>query len=144
LVGESGCGKTVSALNSLIPNPPGRIIGGDIAFEGEDLLKADEAEIRDIRGHRIAMIFQEPMTSLNPVLTIGRQITESLELHLKMDRSSSTRRAIELMEMWAFPGEGPHPGLSPVLRRHAAVVMMPWPLCNPKLLWPMSLRPRWM
>src|SRR4030067_1362114 len=73
LVGESGCGKTVSALSilRLIPNPPGKIIAGEIVFEGEDLLKADEAEIRDIRGHRIAMIFQEPITSPHPVPTIG-------------------------------------------------------------------------
>src|SRR3990170_3949553 len=91
LVGESGCGKTVSALSllRLIPNPPGKIIGGEVLFEGEDLIKADEEEIRHIRGNRIAMIFQEPMTSLNPVLTIGRQITEALELHLKLEKRAA-------------------------------------------------------
>src|SRR5207248_10627855 len=77
LVGESGCGKSVSALSilRLIPNPPGKIVGGEIMFDGQDLLKMDEDEIRHIRGNRIAMVFQEPMTSLNPVLTIGRQLT---------------------------------------------------------------------
>ena len=93
LVGESGCGKSVSALSllRLIPNPPGKVVGGEIWFEGENLLKVDEDEIRHVRGNRIAMIFQEPMTSLNPVLTIGRQLTESLELHMRMDRGSATR-----------------------------------------------------
>ena len=79
-MGESGCGKSVTALSimRLIPNPPGKIVGGSVLFEGDDLLKMDEDEIRHIRGNKIAMIFQDPMTSLNPVLTIGRQITESL------------------------------------------------------------------
>src|SRR3989337_3063841 len=96
LVGESGCGKSVSALSllRLIPNPPGRIVGGEVIFEGEDLLKVDEEEIRHVRGNKIAMVFQEPMTSLNPVLTISRQLTESLELHLKLDRAGAHRRAV--------------------------------------------------
>src|SRR3990172_4288979 len=83
LVGESGCGKTATALSilRLITDPPGRIVGGEILFEGKDLLKLREREMRRVRGNRIAMIFQEPMTSLNPVLTIGRQLTEPLELH---------------------------------------------------------------
>jgi len=97
LVGESGCGKSVSALSilRLIPNPPGKIVGGEIFFEGHDILKMSEEEVRHIRGNRIAMVFQEPMTSLNPVLTIGRQLTEALELHLKMDNNAARRRATE-------------------------------------------------
>ena len=105
LVGESGCGKTVSALSilRLIPNPPGKIVGGEIIFEGDDIIKMDEEEVRHIRGNKIGMIFQEPMTSLNPVLTIGRQLTETLELHLKMDKKAATQRAIELLEMVGIP-----------------------------------------
>ena len=86
LVGESGCGKSVSAMSvlRLIPYPPGVIAGGQIIFKGEDLLQASEERMRDIRGNRIAMVFQEPTTSLNPVLTVGRQISESLELHRRL------------------------------------------------------------
>src|SRR4051812_30865690 len=105
LVGESGCGKSVSALSilRLIPNPPGKIVGGEIFFEGEDILKMSEEEVRHIRGNRIAMVFQEPMTSLNPVLTIGRQLTEALELHLKMDNNAARKRAAELLDMVGIP-----------------------------------------
>tara|TARA_B100001029_G_C14680374_1_gene244252 strand:- start:15 stop:437 length:423 start_codon:yes stop_codon:yes gene_type:complete len=83
IVGESGCGKSVGAMSvmKIIPNPPGRIVDGSVTFEGEDLVSMNEARMREIRGNRIAMVFQEPMTSLNPVLTIGRQLTETLELH---------------------------------------------------------------
>src|SRR5213083_2442708 len=83
LVGESGCGKSVTALSlmRLIPQPPGRIVSGQVMFDGRDLLKLKEDDMRKVRGNDIAMIFQDPMTSLNPVLTIGRQISEALELH---------------------------------------------------------------
>ena len=81
IVGESGCGKSVSVMSliKLIPQPPGKIVGGEVWFDGKDLLKMDDEEIRQVRGHRIAMIFQDPMTSLNPVLTISQQITEALD-----------------------------------------------------------------
>ena len=101
LVGESGCGKSVSALSilRLIPFPPGRIVGGSIRFMGTDLLQLSDAEIRTVRGRRIAMVFQEPMTSLNPVLTIGLQLTETLEHHLGMAKEAAQRRAVELLQM---------------------------------------------
>jgi oligopeptide transport system ATP-binding protein len=105
IVGESGCGKSVSVLSimRLIPDPPGKVVGGEVLFEGRDLLKMDPDEIRRIRGNKIAMIFQDPMTSLNPVLTIGRQVSESLELHLGMDKKQSRQRTVELLEMVGIP-----------------------------------------
>ncbi len=101
IVGESGCGKSVSALSilRLIPDPPGRVVGGSIRFKGTDLLQLSDVEIRSIRGRRIAMVFQEPMTSLNPVLTIGLQLTETLTHHLGMDKDAARARAVELMGM---------------------------------------------
>ena len=99
IVGESGSGKTASALSllRLIPDPPGRITEGQIIFAGRDLLRLSEEEIRQVRGSDIGMIFQEPMTSLNPVLTIGRQITETLEQHRGADRAAAQKRAVELL-----------------------------------------------
>ena len=107
LVGESGCGKSVSQLSTLqlIPNPPGEVVDGEVIFEGQDLLKFDAngEEMRSVRGGKISMIFQEPMTSLNPVLSIGEQLIEMLELHLKMHRQAAKKRAIELLEMVGIP-----------------------------------------
>src|SRR4030042_1725000 len=110
LVGESGCGKSVSQLSVMqLINAPGKITGGEVIFEGQNLLKYPQhsLEMRSIRGARIAMIFQEPMTSLNPVLTIGQQLTEMLVLHLKMNNDAARKRAIELLGMVGIPaGEG--------------------------------------
>jgi oligopeptide transport system ATP-binding protein len=105
IVGESACGKSVSALSilRLIPYPPGIIVGGEIIFQGKDLLKATEAEMREIRGNRIAMIFQEPTTSLNPVLTVRTQIGEALELHRGMDKNEVTQETIRLLRLVGIP-----------------------------------------
>src|ERR1051326_4834374 len=99
IVGESGSGKSVGALSvlRLIPNPPGRITAGEVIFDGRNLLDLSEEEMRQVRGADIGMIFQEPMTSLNPVLTIGRQITETLEQHRGADPASAHKRAVELL-----------------------------------------------
>lgn len=107
IVGESGCGKSVSQLSvmQLIPSPPGKIAEGKVIFEDENLLEYEKngPEMRDIRGGKIAMVFQEPMTSLNPVLTIGRQLTESLEIHLGMEKIAARKRAIELLDSVGIP-----------------------------------------
>jgi oligopeptide/dipeptide ABC transporter ATP-binding protein len=105
LVGESGCGKSVSALSimRLVAAPAGRIVGGQIFFKGQDLLALDEESMRKIRGRQIAMVFQEPMTSLNPVLSIGRQLTEGLEIHLGMTAGEAQQRAVELLAMVGIP-----------------------------------------
>ncbi len=139
LVGESGCGKSVSALSvlRLIPIPPGRIVSGEVIFEGEDLLTMGEGEIRHIRGNRIAMVFQEPMTSLNPVLTIGKQMTEALELHLKLDKEAATARAVQLLEMVGVAdadrrvSDYPHQ-FSGGMRQRVMIAMAM--SCNPRLL----------
>ncbi len=105
LVGESGCGKSVSAMSvlRLIPYPPGIIEGGEIVFKGEDLLQVTEDRIRDIRGDRIAMVFQEPSTSLNPVLTVRRQISEALELHRGMNKRTALEESIKLLDLVGIP-----------------------------------------
>lgn len=139
IVGESGCGKSVTSLSimRLIPNPPGRIVGGQIMFDGEDLLKLSDEEMRHIRGNRIAMIFQDPMTSLNPVLTVGRQITESLELHLKLTKREAHNRAGELLDMVGIPSASkrldnyPHQ-FSGGMRQRVMIAMSL--SCNPELL----------
>ncbi len=105
LVGESGCGKSVSALSimRLVQEPAGRIVSGQVLFKGRDLLTLSEEQMRHVRGREIAMVFQEPMTSLNPVLTIGRQLTEGLEIHLGMSPADARRRAVELLTMVGIP-----------------------------------------
>jgi len=105
IVGESGCGKTVSVLSlmRLIPEPPGKIVGGQAIFQGKDLLRMSPEEIRRVRGAQIGMAFQDPMTSLNPVLTIGRQLTEALELHKGMSRQEARHRAAELLSIVGIP-----------------------------------------
>jgi oligopeptide transport system ATP-binding protein len=139
IVGESGCGKSIGALSlmRLVPSPPGQIVGGRILFDGEELLAMSEAEMRDIRGNRIAMIFQEPMTSLNPVLTIGRQVTESLELHLKLNKTEAHDRAVELLDMVGIPDpetrlkQYPHQFSGGMRQRVMIAIAMS---CNPRLL----------
>jgi len=138
LVGESGCGKSVTALSIMrLIRPPGRICGGEIIFEGRDLLKLNEREMQHIRGSQIAMVFQEPMTSLNPFLTVQRQLTESLEVHLGMDEKASRNRAIELLELVGIPDaerrirDYPHQ-FSGGMRQRVMIAMAL--SCNPKLL----------
>ncbi|TMI92340.1 MAG: ABC transporter ATP-binding protein, partial [Bacillati bacterium ANGP1] len=105
IVGESGSGKSVHALSvmRLIPTPPGKIVDGQILFEGRDLLKLSDEQMRRIRGNRIAMVFQEPMTSLNPVLTIGEQIAEAIILHQHLDKRAAWTRAAEMLERVKIP-----------------------------------------
>jgi oligopeptide transport system ATP-binding protein len=105
VVGESGCGKSITAMSimKLIPTPPGKIVDGQVVFQGKDVLKMNDEQVRAIRGNDIAMIFQDPMTSLNPVLTINRQISESLELHKGMSKGESRARSIELLKMVGIP-----------------------------------------
>jgi len=105
IVGESGSGKSVTSLSilRLIPSPPGKIVGGDILFKGESLLEKDEAEMRRIRGNKISMIFQEPMTSLNPVYRVGDQISESLILHQKKNKKEALEESIQLLRLVGIP-----------------------------------------
>jgi peptide/nickel transport system ATP-binding protein len=139
IVGESGCGKSVSALSimRLVPDPPGRIVGGSVTLEGTDLLGLDEAEMRKIRGDRISMIFQEPMTSLNPVMRIGDQITEAVQLHRSMTNKEAWKKAVEMLRLVRIPEperravEYPHQ-LSGGMRQRAMIAMAL--ACRPALL----------
>ena len=104
LVGESGCGKSMTALSVMrLIAPPGKIVNGEILFDGKDLLKLSDSEMREMRGDDIAMIFQDPMTSLNPVFTVGEQIAEALRLHRKLSRSKHVRRRSRRCVKWLFP-----------------------------------------
>jgi peptide/nickel transport system ATP-binding protein len=139
IVGESGCGKSMTALSilRLVPDPPGRIVAGTVRLDGKDLLKLPESEMRKLRGNQISMIFQEPMTSLNPVLSIGNQIGEALILHQHLSRSEAFNKAIELLKLVKIPEparrarEYPHQ-LSGGMRQRAMTAMAL--ACNPKVL----------
>jgi oligopeptide transport system ATP-binding protein len=143
IVGESGCGKSVGVMSlmRLIPQPPGKITGGEVLFgtgdDRKDLLKLSDEEIRKVRGNRIAMIFQDPMTSLNPVLTIGFQISEALILHMGMDKEAARKRSVELLELVGIPraadrlDDYPHQ-FSGGMRQRVMIAM--GLSCNPQLL----------
>jgi oligopeptide transport system ATP-binding protein len=139
IVGESGCGKSVSALSilRLVPDPPGKIVGGELIFDGKDLLKLKEKEMQRIRGNDITMVFQEPMTSLNPVLTIGRQVSEPIELHRNMGKKKALQESIKVLDSVQIPasesriGSYPHQ-FSGGMRQRVMIAMAL--SCSPKLL----------
>jgi peptide/nickel transport system ATP-binding protein len=139
VVGESGCGKSVTALSimRLVPSPPGRVLSGSVLFEGTSLLSLDEARMREIRGNRLSMIFQEPMTSLNPVYTVGSQIAEAVRLHRGATRAAAKERTLEMLRLVGIPSPDervdayPHE-LSGGMRQRVMIAMAL--SCNPSLL----------
>ena len=137
LVGETGAGKTTTALGilRLIPDPPGEITDGSIFFDGEDLLQKTEAQMRQVRGNKISMIFQDPMTALNPVFTVGEQIAESIMLHEKVSQKEAAERARQMLEVVGIPGERaneyPHQFSGGMKQRVVIAIAM---ACNPDLL----------
>ncbi|WP_026476354.1 ABC transporter ATP-binding protein [Alkaliphilus transvaalensis] len=137
LVGETGAGKTTTALGimQLVPNPPGKIIGGEIFFEGENLIGKTPVEIRKIRGNKISMIFQDPMTSLNPVMTVGEQIAEVIKLHQSVNAKEAIERSMAMLEKVGIPGERhkdyPHQFSGGMRQRVVIAIAL---ACNPQLL----------
>ncbi len=137
LVGETGAGKTTTALGimGLVPDPPGEVVGGSIVFDGQDLLKLPEKQMREIRGGKISMIFQDPMTSLTPVMTVGDQIAEVVLLHNKMSKAQAKKRAMEMLEQVGIPGsrcdDYPHQFSGGMKQRVVIAIAL---ACSPKLL----------
>lgn len=137
LVGETGAGKTTTALSilNLVPEPQGRIVSGEILLEGEDVLKMSDKELRDMRGDRVAMVFQDPMTSLNPIQTVGEQIAEGIKIHRKVDDKEAMELAMQMLELVGIPGqrvlEYPHQFSGGMKQRVVIAIAL---ACNPDLL----------